>query len=90
MATLYGLKIKTRLSYDGLDNILGQYCRGAYYIGIGGLDETSALARKIMILRFAEEADRNRIKHVFTARKAGASAFVSPMGAFQPLEEVLP
>lgn len=73
MSKLFGLKIKTRQSYEGLDNILAQYCRGTYYISIGGLDETSDIPRKVMILSFVEEEDRERIKHFFSVRK-GAKA----------------
>jgi hypothetical protein len=69
MSKLFGLKIKTRQSYEGLDSILAQYCRAKYYISIGGLDEGSDIPRKIMILSFVDEEDRNRIKHFFSVRK---------------------
>ncbi len=69
MAKFFGLKIKTRQSYEGLDSILAQYCRGQYDISIGGLDDGTDIPRKIMILSFAEEEDRNRIKHFFSVRK---------------------
>ncbi|MBL8643965.1 MAG: hypothetical protein JNK21_08520 [Rhodospirillaceae bacterium] len=74
MSKLFGLKIKTRQSYEGLDNILAQYCRGTYEISIGGLEDVNGVARKIMILSFAEEEDRNRIKHFFSVRKGGDKA----------------
>jgi hypothetical protein len=69
MPKLFGLKIKTRQSYEGLDSILAQYCRGAYNISIGGLDDTGDMPRKVMILSFVEEEDRNRIKHFFSVRR---------------------
>lgn len=87
MARLFGLKIKTRLSYEGLDNILGQYCRGSYEISIGGLDEANGVNRKIMVLSFVEEGDRERIKHFFSVR-AGGKKKVAGTGllAAQPAE----
>ena len=39
-AQTFGIKIQTRLSYDELDSILAQYCRGAYRIHLGGLETT--------------------------------------------------
>ena len=39
MAQRYGITVKTHLSFDELDNVVGQYSHGAYQISIGGLDE---------------------------------------------------
>ncbi len=71
MAYQFGFKVKTRLSFEELDNVLGQYCQALYHISIGGLDETGAVRKKIMIIYFEKIEDRDRIKHLFAVRKAG-------------------
>ena len=81
MAQLIGLKIRTRLSYEALDNILGQYCRGGYQITLGGLDTTGKFPRKIMILAFADAEDRERARHVFTVRGAVAAGVAPKPGS---------
>jgi hypothetical protein len=70
MARTFGLKISTRLSYDELDSILAQYCRGTYGIHLGGLDSTSAIMRKQMIIVCDNTEDRDRIKAIFAMRGA--------------------
>jgi hypothetical protein len=70
MARVNGFKIRTRLSYEALDNILAQYCRKTYQIILGGLDNSGNMPRKIMVLAFEDEEDRVRVKHVFAVRGA--------------------
>jgi hypothetical protein len=70
MAHVIGFKIRTRLSYDALESILAQYCRKSFDIALGGLDTTSKLPRKIMILGFEDVEDRDRVRHVFAIRGA--------------------
>jgi hypothetical protein len=70
MSRTFGLKISTRLSYDELDSILAQYCRGAYSIHLGGLDSSSAVMRKQMIIACDNTEDRDRIKTIFAMRGA--------------------
>ncbi|MCA0201555.1 MAG: hypothetical protein LCH56_12065 [Proteobacteria bacterium] len=69
MAYQFGFKVKTRLSFEELDNVLGQYCQASYRISIGGLDETGSVRKKIMIIYFEKQEDRERIKHLFAVRK---------------------
>jgi hypothetical protein len=68
MAHRFGLTIKTRLTYDELDNVVGQYCQGEYSISLGGLDESSASRRKIMLVWFDKIEDRDRLKSFFAMR----------------------
>ncbi len=68
MAQRFGLKIKTRLSFDELDNVVGQYAQGGYAISIGGLEDTGGVRKKIMIIFFDKAEDRDRLKHLFTVR----------------------
>ena len=55
MAYQFGFKVKTRLSFEELDNVLGQYCQASYRISIGGLDETGSVRKKIMIIYFEKQ-----------------------------------
>ena len=73
-AQRFGLKIRTRLAFDELDNVLGQYCQAGYSISIGGLDDAGAVRKKIMVLHFEKAEDRDRLKALFAARRGGASA----------------
>jgi hypothetical protein len=70
MSRAFGLKIRTRLSYDELDNILSQYCRGTYRIHLGGLDTTTDIVRKMMVIMCDDIEDRDRIKAIFAMRGA--------------------
>lgn len=70
MAQTFGIKIQTRLSYDELDSILAQYCRGAYRIHLGGLDTTLKVPRKTMVILCEDADDRARIKAIFAMRGA--------------------
>ena len=70
MARLIGLKITTRLSYEALESILGEYCQKSYEIALGGLDTTGKFPRKIMVIGFEDQDDRNRVHRVFAARGA--------------------
>lgn len=70
MPQTFGLKIRTRLSYEELDNILAQYCRGAYGIHLGGLDTSGKIPVKTMIIACEDIADRERIKAIFAMRGA--------------------
>ncbi len=74
MAHGFGIKIRTRLSFEELDNVLGQYCQAAYSIAIGGLDDSKAIRKKIMILTFEKAEDRDRLKALFAARAAKGMA----------------
>jgi hypothetical protein len=68
----FGLKIRTRLSYEELDNVLGQHSRAGYSISIGGIDDAGTVRRKIMILSFEQSEDRDRLKIFFAARRSAA------------------
>lgn len=70
MASGFSLKIRTRLTFEELDNVLGQYCQGTYSIGIGGIDDSGTVRKKIMILTFDKAEDRQRLKALFAARAA--------------------
>jgi hypothetical protein len=72
MEKRYGMKIKTRLSFDELDNVVAQYSRGSYQIAIGGLDEGGSVRRKIMHTWFKQEEDRQRIRLLFAARRVNS------------------
>lgn len=67
----FGFKLKTRLSFDELDNVLGQYCRAPYALHVGGLDDSGSVRRKVMVLMFDDVEDRDRIKLLFARRKSG-------------------
>lgn len=71
-AQRFGLKIRTRLSFDELDNVLGQYCQASYSISIGGLDDAGQTRKKIMLLSFEKVEDRERLKALFAARRSPA------------------
>jgi hypothetical protein len=81
MARVNGFKIRTRLSYEALDNILAQYCRKTYQIILGGLDTSGGIPRKIMVLAFEDDADRARVRHVFAVRGALPAADALPGAA---------
>jgi hypothetical protein len=84
MAHSFKLKIRTRLSFEELDNVLGQYCQSTYGIAIGGLDDTSAIRKKIMILSFDKVEDRDRLKALFAARSAKSMRGAQPANAADP------
>lgn len=69
MAQRYGMTVKTHLSFDELDNVVGQYAQGSYQISIGGLDDTGKVRRKIMIIWFDLPDDRQRMRLLFAARR---------------------
>lgn len=82
MTQRFGFKIKTRLSFEELDNVIGQYSQAPYQITIGGMDESGPVRKKIMIIYFEKLEDRERIKHMFLAKAAkvpmgGAARLVS-------------
>jgi hypothetical protein len=66
----FSVKIRTRLSYDELDNLCGQYCRAPYSIHLGGLDTTTKIACKLMLIACTDPVDRDRVKAVFAMRGA--------------------
>ena len=70
MAQRYGMTVKTHLSHDELDNVIGQYVQGPYQISIGGMEEGAKYRRKIMIIWFEQENDRQRMRAFFAARRA--------------------
>lgn len=70
MAQTFGIKIRTRLSYDELDSISAQYCRAAYRIHLGDLDTTLKVPRKTMVILCEDAGDRDRIKAIFAMRGA--------------------
>ncbi len=70
MAQRYGMTVKTHLTFDELDNVIGQYAQGPYQISIGGLDESGKTRRKIMIIWFDQESDRVRMRQFFAARRS--------------------
>ena len=72
MAHRFGLTVKTRLSFDELDNVVSQYSQGEYSISLGGLDESKNTRRKIMYVWFAQEGDRDRLRMFFAARSGKA------------------
>ncbi len=74
MAQRYGMTVKTHLSFDELDNVVGQYAQGPYQISIGGLDESGKVRRKIMIIWFDQELDRQRMRMFFSARRKPGAA----------------
>ena len=78
MSKTFGLKISTRLTYEELDSILAQYCRSTYRIHLGGLDSTTAIIRKIMIIVCDNHEDRDRIKAIFAMRGAVAKPTEKP------------
>jgi hypothetical protein len=86
-AQRFGLKIRTRLSYEELDNVLGQYCQAGYSISIGGLDDAGAMRKKIMLLSFEKVEDRDRLKTLFAARRRPASAMRAPGAAAPTLDD---
>jgi hypothetical protein len=80
----FSIKIRTRLGYDELDNIVGQYCRAAYGIHFGGIDNTVKIPRKLMVISCTDPADRDRIKAVFAMRGAHVEK-ARPDGASPPV-----
>lgn len=74
MAQRFGLKIRTRLAFEELDNVMGQYCQAGYSIAIGGLDDSGPVRKKIMILYFEKSEDRDRLRALFAARGARTTA----------------
>ncbi len=74
MAQRYGMTVKTHLSFDALDNVIGQYAQGPYQISIGGLDDSGKVRRKIMIIWFDQQDDRQRMRLLFAARRGPAPA----------------
>ncbi len=71
MAHRFGLTVKTRLTFDELDNVISQYCQGEYSISLGGLDESKASRRKIMLVWFDKMEDRDRLRQFFASRTGG-------------------
>ncbi len=69
MAQRYGMTVKTHLTFDELDNVIGQYAQGPYQISIGGLDDSGKTRRKIMIIWFDLQEDRTRMRMFFAARR---------------------
>jgi hypothetical protein len=78
MAHRFGLTVKTRLSFDELENVISQYCQGEYSISLGGLDESKNTIRKIMYVWFAQEGDRDRLR-TFFAMRTGKSSQGAPL-----------
>ena len=68
MAHRFGLTVKTRLTYDELENVVSQYSQGEYSISLGGLDESRASRRKIMLVWFEKIEDRDRLRSFFALR----------------------
>ncbi len=69
MAQRYGMTVKTHLTFDELDNVIGQYAQDPYQISIGGLDDFGKTRRKIMIIWFDQEDDRQRMRLLFAASR---------------------
>ena len=84
MAHRFGLTIKTRLTFDELENVVSQYSQGEYSISLGGLDESKNTRRKIMYVWFAQEGDRDRLR-TFFAMRTGKSAQGAPLPPGAPL-----
>jgi hypothetical protein len=72
MTQRYGMTVKTHLTFDELDNVIGQYAQGPYQISIGGLDDSGKVRRKIMIIWFDLQDDRTRMRQFFAARRTVA------------------
>ena len=68
MSHRFGLTVKTRLSFDELENVISQYCQGEYSISLGGLDESATSRRKIMLVWFEKMEDRDRLRLFFATR----------------------
>src|SRR5690242_1241455 len=80
MTQRFGMTVKTHLSFDELDNVIGQYVQGPYEISIGRLDESGKHRRKIMIIWFDQEVDRHRMRAFFAARRAPRSGGLALAG----------
>jgi hypothetical protein len=77
----FSVKIRTRLSYDELDNLCGQYCRAPYSIHLGGLDTSAKIACKLMLIACTNPEDRDRVKAVFAMRGAHVNKGSTMMAA---------
>ncbi len=73
MTHRFGITIKTQLTYDELENVIGQYCRGGYSISLGGIDDSRNGRRKIMLVWFEQTEDRDRLRAIFAVRSGKAS-----------------
>ena len=55
MGKQVGLKIRTLLSYEDLEDVLQRTCKGKFSISLEGMDGP----QKVMILAFDSEQDRD-------------------------------
>ena len=74
MTQRFGMTVKTRLSFDELENVVAQHCQGEFSISLGGLDDSGAYPRKIMLVWFTQLEDRDRVRRFFDMRTGKESS----------------
>jgi hypothetical protein len=67
-------KLKTRLSFEELDSLVAEYARRPYQITLGGIDEVGSIPAKIMIIRFDDPEDYERLRILFARRRTPMAA----------------
>ena len=86
MAKAPGLKLKTWMPFEQIEELLAASCQGPYKQTLHGMEEMSeGNPRKVMRIMFADAEDRERFRQAFRARKSGGN--ISAPAALQDESE---
>jgi hypothetical protein len=58
----FPVRIKTRMSYEEIEDVVQRDCKGAFEISFEGVEEQNGITRKVMSITFATESDRDAFR----------------------------
>ncbi len=65
MTALHDLKLKTLLSFERVEDLLGTCCTKLYSLTLDGIEESSSGQRKVLRISFEDPNDRERFRQTF-------------------------